>query len=246
MLPQVGQRRPLLNKYGYGLDYESNDLIDGQGSMDDVADWDTSDARWLVADGYARFLATDDYRLTNKSVISYTKADILKVTFDVAENTATLKIINQAQTEIKTDSTYEIGSHTVIFRPTADGTGIGFRGIGTDPFRIDNLVVTKYEAAPISPKMTSAAPTKDTLDRDLIFVGQAKYPLMKVNSNTLAMPDRIGELFDACEEIMVNDWYDVNGDGNDIAKANIVAYETGKQYYNGELIIVKKDEFYNR
>jgi len=55
----------------------------------------------------------------------------------------------------------------------------------------------------------------------------------------------VDELIQASGYITVNDWYN-NGVANHIKKSNISSYQFGRQYYNGnELIIIKDDELIN-
>lgn len=234
----------LLNKYGYSAaTYESEDLILGQGAMNDAANWDTSGARWAVASGYARFLAAGDYKFINKTVLNYPAGTIIKVTFDVAENTAIMDYINQAQTQISAGGSYSVGSHTVIIKTSAAGTGIGVRGIGASAFRIDNLIFTYYEPAIILPKMDAVTPLNDVLGRTLTFKGQAKYNLIKVSEGVVKMPDYLGELFDATELITENDWYDASGVAQSITWDDI-KYQSARQYVSSNKLIIVDSAYY--
>jgi hypothetical protein len=86
-------------------------------------------------------------------------------------------------------------------------------------------------------------PTKDIDGNDLTFYGQAQYHLIKIDADTIQLPDHIYELIQATESILGNDWYDSNGNGNEIDLVDINVYEKSKQYYKDEscLIIIRSD-----
>lgn len=238
----------LLNKYGYSQNtFEGGDLISGDGMFDDPTEWTFTATRFEVAGGVAYFKAVDAAgpSITNKRTIVISAKDIIKCSFDITEGSATLTFTNQVGTKINTESIYAVGHHDVVFSSIAAATSIRIVGNYTGgAFKIDNFDIEKYEVGIVSPKMSSSSPTTDRLDRLLTFTGQAKYNLIKVDQDTVKLPDYIGELFDAANLITINDWYDANSIGNEIDSINIVEYQTGRQYYNQdrkELIIIKSD-----
>lgn len=107
-------------------------------------------------------------------------------------------------------------------------------------FSIDNLTFTEYSPAFHVPLLTSTSPTKDVFNRDLTFVGQAKYNVTKVDADTIKLPDNVGELVAATNFITVNDWYNVVAANNvDLADIN---YQSFRQYYkDGELMLFADD-----
>lgn len=242
-----GAWESLFNKHGYsGVNYESDDLITGDGIFDNASEWTFTASRFEVTGGIAWFKAVDSSANScrNKRTLNIPIGTVLQCTFTIVEGPATFAFCNESLTEISPSGTYAVGTHTVIFKTlNAAIVNIGIRGYYTGgAFKIDNWVVSIYEAAIIAPKMDAAIPTKDVWNRDLIFFGQAKYNLLKVDADTVQLPDYCGELFNAAELITVNDWFNAGGEGNEIDISDIEAYQTKRQYYKaGELIIIKSD-----
>ena len=241
----------LLNKFGYSnTDYLQPDLLAGDGNFapDDTL-WTYTVSRFQVTGGYAYFKAVDataNY-ITNKRTISFSTTDKIRAKFTVTEaaSGARLNFVNQAITDINTAATYTVGDHVVDFTPLAAGTKLGIRGIHTTgAFKIDNISFQVIsELGIMCPKMDAAIPTTDTAGRALTFFGQAKYNLIKVDADTVKLPDYVGELFNAANEITVNDWYDSVGVGNSIDLVSIAQLQSYRQYYNnGELILIKQNE----
>jgi peptidoglycan-N-acetylglucosamine deacetylase len=164
------------------------------------------------------------------------------MSFDVTEGTATIALWNQTSGIVLANASYAVGHHDVIFVPLLAGTTLTIRSLMSGgAYKIDNFTFGKYDTGIQIPLMSSASPTTDTHSRNLIFKGQAKYNLQKVSSTVVNLPDYNGELFAACNHITVNDWYDANGVGNEIAWTNVARYQTGRQYYNHGILIIIKD-----
>ena len=241
-----GAWKSLLNKFGYSsVNYESADLITGDGIFDNAAEWTFTATKFEVAAGVAHFKAVDDSARScrNKRVLSVPTGTVLKCTFDIIEGPATFVFCNEGQASVSSEGTYAVGTHTVIFKTLAAIVNIGILAtLAGGAFKIDNWVATIYEAAIIEPKMDAAIPITDVWSRALVFADQAKYNLLKIDADTVQMPDYVGELFDAAEPITINDWYNAGGEGNEIDLSAIEPYQTKRQYYNaGELIIIKSD-----
>jgi len=242
-----GKWESLLNKFGYStLAYDSGDLIQGDGTFSDAALW-TLSAPWTITGGQAVFSGTSSNPILNKRAIFYNSGDTMMCSFDIVEGPGTIAFLNNANQYISPTAVYAVGHHDYIFSSILSGTAVKIWGVNTGgAFKIDNFIFKRIETGILSPKMDAAIPNTDTLGRVLTFKDQAKYNLGKVSESIVNMPDYVAELFGTTEDITVNDWYNVNGIGNEINVANIANYQTGKQYWNAnreELIIIKDNVF---
>lgn len=234
----------LLNKFGYSISpYIGDILIDG--AFSDNLLWTYNTFRWTLNNSTASWVALNDTepynRLMCNRLVGYSTTDILTVSFDIVSGTGTITFHN-GSSAINDQATYVTGHHDIEFSPLVDGVNFGLLAVGT-AFIMDNLTVRVSETGIIVPKMDAVIPTTDIHDRILTFKDQAKYNLQKVSESVINLPDYIGELFTDTELISVNDWYDANGIGNEIALVDI-EYQSLRQYYNAlneELIIIKSD-----
>jgi Concanavalin A-like lectin/glucanases superfamily len=239
----------LLNKFGYrDLDYCGSDLLGGFGAMSDASQWEPS---WFaVENGWLYYKAwADSTKLCNATFASVAITDTLRISFDILDGvTPTLRFANQGKQIINNSAVYAVGHHVIEFSPAYACTGICVSGVMSGgEWKMDNLIVQKRTITGIiQPNMDRVIPINDINGLALVFSDEAKINLIKISESIVSLPDYEGNLFDACEEISVNDWFDANGIGNQIALSDISKYQTYRQYYNDEqLIIIKKDQMLN-
>jgi len=234
------------NKYGYANSLTGTDLCNGAGAFSNAALWTINASRYTISGGMLNWLATGD---TAQNCVMVAAASLVttkyyKISFNIVSGTARFRLINQAAAQVYPSGDYTVGVHTITFRPAIASTIIAIQSYSAlGAYSLDDLTIVEYEEKFISPLLTSISPVNDVTDRTLVFKGQAKYNLIKVDGDTVKLPSYVKELFDACELISVNNWYDTDGVGNEIDVVNIAPYQTKRQYYkNGQLIIVKADQ----
>ena len=249
-----GPWHSVYNIFGYhASDGQGSDLLEGDGAMTtDTMSYNLT--AWTYAIGQITFNDIADQTMLFDREITITKYDFYYVEFDIeTEGTAQLTITQEGSALLfgtVGGDEYAEGHHKIIFQSEQNGTQLGVRGFAAgDVFVIKNIVFgVRYQEAPVYPNISGAIPSVDIFGRALTFRGQAKYPLLKVDADTVVMPDEIGELVAAAEEITVNSWYESNGeDGAEIDIDSIAEYEEGKQYYgNNILLITRSGETYIR
>jgi len=235
-------QKSILNQYGYGITRIYPDLIQGDGTMDLSTLWTGFTAtHYTFSGGQLTFTAADNRQLINKRAISFNTSQRIRMSFDVISGTARMMPVNQGVGILSPVADYAVGHHELDFTPDYAGTGIGIYSYAAGgSYVLDNLTFKFYYEAPVMPLVTSIAPTTDIIGDALVFTGQAKYNLLKVDATTVKMPDNIAELVNPTDEVFENDWYTA-GVGNEIDIADI-EHQTGRQYFNGnDLIIIKEN-----
>ena len=131
----------MFNKYGYSDDvYIGEDLVGGDGDFTDASKWTMSSANISVDNGSLQSIASGTKWAINLRTVSYTTSDKVCIEFTITEGSGTVGILEQTNNIVLTAANYDIGTHTVTFTPSRNGTQIRIyttSGI----FRLDNFII---------------------------------------------------------------------------------------------------------
>jgi lysophospholipase L1-like esterase len=89
----------------------------------------------------------------------------------------------------------------------------------------------------IEPDLTALPVTKDAAGNNLVFVGQAKYHLIKVGSDSVKMPDYCRELWLATRNT-INTFYSSAGVATHIKKTDLYNVQYGTEYYKANTAFI--------
>jgi hypothetical protein len=234
----------LMNKFGYSQKEYLSDNIIPEGDFTDPDKWSFTATRFQVTGGVAHYKAVDALAPALTQVTLYAapfKLGYYEVTFNIVEGATPTFALKLADTTVA-NTTYSPGVNTIYVFVSAPGLrNVVITGdYNGGAFKMDDLTIKYYSRGLIPAIGTGALPTTDIFSRALTFIGQAKYNLLKIAGGKVQLPDRIGETVRADESILNQAWYDASGDGEEILLTDINPYETGRQYYKDEELILIK------